>query len=121
VLARNVQPGETLAPGDLAIEQRPETSLPYDYLSALDQAVGYALKRAQAAGAVLVPAAVDRPEVVARGALVTVISGAGPVIVKSDGIALDAARLGQRVRVRSASGRIIEGTAEGPGQVRVGS
>jgi flagella basal body P-ring formation protein FlgA len=68
-----------------------------------------------------VPAALERPEVVARGALVTVIAGVGSVTVKSDGVALESARLGQRLRVRSASGRIVEGTAEAPGQVRVGT
>jgi flagella basal body P-ring formation protein FlgA len=41
--------------------------------------------------------------------------------VKSEGVALEPARLHQRIKVRSASGRVIEGTAEGPGQVRVGS
>jgi flagella basal body P-ring formation protein FlgA len=56
-----------------------------------------------------------------RGQLVTLIAGDGPVAVRSEGVALEAARLRQRLKVRSASGRVIEGTAEGPGQVRVGS
>jgi flagella basal body P-ring formation protein FlgA len=43
-----------------------------------------------------------------------------PVAVRGEGIALEGARLKQRLKVRSASGRIIEGTAEGPGLVRVG-
>jgi len=121
VLTRNVQPGETLAADDVAVEQRPSASLPYDYLSEPDQAVGFTLRRTQLMGAIVVPAALERPEVVARGALVTLIAGDGAVTVKSDGVALEGARLGQRLRVRSASGRIVEGTAEGPGQVRVGS
>ena len=121
VLVRNVQAGALLAADDVAVEQRAAAALPYDYMSRLDEAVGFTLRRTQTAGTVLVPAAIERPEVVARGALVTLIAGDGPVTVKSDGVALEAARLGQRVRVRSASGRIVEGTAEGPGQVRVGS
>jgi flagella basal body P-ring formation protein FlgA len=121
VLARNVQAGEVLAPADFAIERRAAVALPLGFLSAPEQAVGFTLRRAQTAGSVLVPAVLERPEVVARGAQVTVIAGTGPVTVKSDGVALDSARLGQRLRVRSASGRVIEGTAEGPGQVRVGT
>jgi flagella basal body P-ring formation protein FlgA len=121
VLTRSVQPGEVLTAADLTVARRRAASLPYDYLSDLDQAVGFVVRRTQAAGAVLVPAALDRPEVVQRGALVTLISGQGPVTVKSEGIAIEGARLGQRLKVRSASGRVIEGTAEGPGQVRVGS
>jgi flagella basal body P-ring formation protein FlgA len=90
-------------------------------LSEPHQAVGSTLRRTQTLGAVLIPAALELPMIVERGALVTVIAGDGPVTVKSDGVALEGARLGQRLRVRSASGRIVEGTAEGPGQVRIGT
>jgi flagella basal body P-ring formation protein FlgA len=121
VLARNVQAGEVLTASDVAIERRAAVSLPHDHLTDAEQAVGFTLRRTQTLGAVLGAGAIERPEIVARGALVTVIAGAGPVTVKSDGVALESARLGQRLRIRSASGRIIEGTAEGPGQVRVGT
>jgi flagella basal body P-ring formation protein FlgA len=121
VLVRNAQAGEVLTPADLKLERRSAASLPLGFLSAVEQAAGFTLRRAQIAGTVLVPAALERPEVVARGALVTVIAGTGPITVKSDGIALDSARLGERIRVRSPSGRVVEGTAEGPGQVRVGT
>ena len=120
VLARNVQPGEVLAVEDVAVERRSSASLPYDYLSDSTQAVGLALRRSQTAGSVVTSAALEAPEVVRRGELVTLAAGAGPVMVKSEGVALEAARLRQRLKVRSASGRIIEGTAEGPGLVRVG-
>jgi flagella basal body P-ring formation protein FlgA len=121
VLARNVQPGEVLTAAELAIERRASASLPFDYLSDVTQALGFALRRSQQAGAVLGGGALERPEIVARGALVTLLSGNGPVTVKSAGVALEPARLNERVRVRTASGRVIEGTAAGPGQVRVGS
>jgi flagella basal body P-ring formation protein FlgA len=121
VLARNVQPGETLTTDDVAVARRPSTALPYDYLSDTAQAVGLTMRRTQPAGAVVTAAALEAPEVVRRGELVTISSGAGPISVKSEGVALEAARRNQRVKVRSSSGRVIEGTAEGPGQVRVGS
>jgi flagella basal body P-ring formation protein FlgA len=95
--------------------------LPYDYLSNREQAVGLAVRRTQPAGAVVTAAALEAPEVVRRGEMVTLTSGSGPISVKSSGVALEPARLNQRLKVRSASGRVIEGTAEGPGQVRVGS
>ena len=85
------------------------------------QAVGLTIRRTQPAGAVVTAAALEAPEVVRRGELVTLTSGAGPINVKSSGVALEAARLNQRLKVRSASGRVIAGTASGPGQVRVGS
>jgi flagella basal body P-ring formation protein FlgA len=121
VLTRSVQPGEVLAADHLAVAQRSAATLPFDYLSDPTQAIGFAVRRSQAAGAVLVPAAIESPQVVERGALVTLIARDGPITVKSEGIAIESARLNQRVKVRSASGRVIEGTAEGPGQVRVGS
>jgi flagella basal body P-ring formation protein FlgA len=121
VLARNVQPGEVLTAADITVARRSSAALPYDYLSDTAQAIGLTMRRTQAAGAVVTAAALEAPEVVQRGELVTVTSGAGPISVKSEGIALEAARLNQRLKVRSASGRVIEGTAEGPGRVRVGS
>lgn len=120
VLARNVQPGEVLAADDVTLERRSSASLPHDYLTDGAQAVGLALRRTLATGAVLTSAALEAPEVVRRGELVTLAAGAGPVIVKSEGVALEAGRLEQRIKVRSASGRVVEGTAEGPGLVRVG-
>jgi flagella basal body P-ring formation protein FlgA len=121
VLARSVQPGEVLAAEDVVVAQRSSASLPYDYLTERVQAVGLAMRRTQPAGAVVTAAALEAPEVVRRGELVTLTSGSGPINVKSEGVALEPARLHQRIKVRSASGRVIEGTAEGPGQVRVGS
>jgi flagella basal body P-ring formation protein FlgA len=121
VLARNVQLGEVLTAADVTVAPRSSASLPYDYLSDSAQAVGLTMRRTQPAGSVITSAALEAPEVVRRGELVTLTSGGGPVSVKSEGVALEGARLRQRIKVRSASGRVIEGTAEGPGQVRVGS
>jgi flagella basal body P-ring formation protein FlgA len=121
VLARNAQPGEVLRAEDVAVAQRSSGSLPYDYLSDDTQAVGLTMRRSQPAGSVITAAALEAPEVVRRGELVTLTSGNGPISVKAEGVALEPARLRQRLKVRSASGRVIEGTAEGPGQVRVGS
>lgn len=120
VTARALQPGDVIAEADLTIEQRPSAALPYDYLGDRTQAVGLAVRRTQPAGTVLAQGALEHPQVVERGALVTLVSTSGTVTVKSEGVALEPGRLQQRVRVRSASGRVVEGTAEGPGQVRVG-
>jgi flagella basal body P-ring formation protein FlgA len=121
VLARSMQPGEVLTDADVTIAKRSSTSLPYDYLSAGSQAVGVTMRRTQPAGAVVTAAALEQPEVVRRGDLVTLTTGRGAIAVRSEGIALEPARLRQRLKVRSASGRVVEGTAEGPGLVRVGS
>jgi flagellar basal body P-ring formation protein FlgA len=121
VLARNVQPGDVLTAADVSVARRSSAALPYDYLSDAAQAVGLTMRRTQPAGAVITAAALEAPEVVRRGELVTVTSGAGAISVKAEGVALAPARLNARVKVRTSSGRVIEGTAVGLGQVRVGS
>jgi len=121
VTTRNVQAGEVLAATDLAERTQASSGLPYEYLTGLDQAVGLAVRRTIPAGTVLVPAALEHPALVERGALVTLVSGTGTVQVRSEGIALEPARLKQRIRVRSASGRVVEGVVQASGEVRVGS
>jgi len=72
------------------------------------------------AGALLLASALEQPQGVERGALVTLIASNATVQVKAEGVALEPGRLKERVRVRSASGRVVEGVVEAPGQVRVG-
>jgi flagella basal body P-ring formation protein FlgA len=120
VAARALKPGEVLTAADLALEQRSSSALPFDFLADVEKVLGLTVRRTQAAGVALSQTALEYPEVVARGALVTLVSTSGTITVKSEGVALEPGRLRQRVRVRSASGRVVEGTAEGPGQVRVG-
>ncbi len=120
VLRRGVQPGEVLAADDLEVRQQAAAALPFDYLGKTDLAVGQTVRRSQPAGAVLLASALEQPQGVERGALVTLIATSGTVEVKAEGVALEPGRLKERVRVRSASGRVVEGVVEAPGQVRVG-
>jgi flagella basal body P-ring formation protein FlgA len=121
VARHSLAAGEVLAAEDLEQRTQPSTSLPNDFISRLETAIGLTVKRTVPAGTVLVPAALVYPEVVARGALVTLIAGSGAIRVKSEGVALDGARVKERVRVRSQSGRIVEGVVEASGEVRVGT
>jgi len=120
VLRRNVQPGEVLVADDLEVRQLASAGLPFDYVGKAEMAVGQTVRRSQPAGAVLLAAALEQPLGVERGALVTLIAGNATVQVKAEGVALEPGRLKERVRVRSASGRVVEGVVEAPGQVRVG-
>lgn len=120
VARRNISRGETLSAADLAVVTRRSSSLPYDYLTRIDQAVGLTVRRPLSEAAVVVPAALDRPELVARGSLVTLIARRGGIEVKSEGLAVQSAGLNERVRIRSRGGRIVEGLVEGESLVRVG-
>jgi flagella basal body P-ring formation protein FlgA len=121
VVQRDVAAGERLTVADLAVVERPSGSLPYQYFTAVEQAVGHVVRRTLPAGTVLVPAAVDTPRVVERGALVTLVAGGGAVAVRAEGVALESAGVDERVRVRSASGRVIEGVVAASGEVQVGA
>ena len=120
VLRRSVQPGEVLAADDLEVRQQAAAGLPFDYVGKTDLAVGQTVRRSQPAGALLLASALEQPQGVERGALVTLIASNATVQVKAEGVALEPGRLKERVRVRSASGRVVEGVIEAPGQVRVG-
>src|SRR5690606_22587059 len=120
VARRALHRNAVLTAEDLEVVERPAASLPYEYVASLEDAVGMTLRRSLPEGTVLVPAAVDRPSLVERGTRVTLIAGAGGVEVRSEGVALHRAALGERVRVETRSGRIVEGRAEAPDRVRVG-
>ncbi|HZF29189.1 MAG TPA: flagellar basal body P-ring formation chaperone FlgA [Gammaproteobacteria bacterium] len=120
VTRRAVQAGEVLDADDVALEARRSATLPYEYFSATAQTVGLTARRTLAAGTVVVPAAVEHPTVVERGAVVTLVSGSGSVLVRSDGVALEPAKLNDHVRVRSRSGRIVSGVVGPSGEVRIG-
>src|SRR5690606_38046529 len=121
VVQRDVAAGERLAAADLAVVERPSGSLPYQYFTTLEQGVGLVVRRTLPAGTVLVPAAVDSPRVVERGALVTLVAGGGAIAVRAEGVALESGGVNERVRVRSASGRVVEGVVAASGEVHVGS
>ena len=120
VTSRAVQAGAKLAAEDVVLDQRRSPTLPYEYFSAPAQVVGLTARRTLSAGTVIVPAAVERPTVVERGAVVTLVSGVGAVLVRSDGVALEPAKLNEHVRVRSRSGRIVSGVVGPSGEVRIG-
>jgi flagella basal body P-ring formation protein FlgA len=122
VVARHgLAAGAVLAADDLEVRTQASTSLPLDYLSDPQQAIGLTVRRTVPAGTLLAGTALESPELIARGALVTLVSGSGPVHVKSEGVALEGARLKGRIRVKTPSGRIVEGVVEASGEVRVGT
>jgi flagella basal body P-ring formation protein FlgA len=121
VARRGLTAGAVLTGEDLEVRTQASTSLPLDYLSDPAQAIGLTVRRTIPAGTLLAGAALEAPELIERGALVTLVAGSGSVRVKSEGVALEAARRHGRVRVKTASGRIVEGVVEASGEVRVGT
>lgn len=121
VASRSLDRGLRLSREDVTLTLRPSSILPTAYLTRLEDAVGLSVRRTVPAGAVLVPGTLDRPQLVQRGSPVTLLAGRPGVIVKSEGIALENAARDQRVRVKTRAGRVVEGTVDAQGRVRVGS
>ncbi len=120
VATSSLMRGQRLSNAHVNLQPRQTTTLPFDYLTRMEDVVGLTLRRSVSAGTVLVPAALDRPKLVQRGALVTLVAGQRGIIVKADGTALEDATLGERVTVRTQVGRVVEGVVEAPNRVRVG-
>lgn len=120
VTRRNIPRGDVLAAADLRVVTLRSSALPYEYLSRIEDAVGLTVRRPLSEAAVVVPAALERPTLVARGSLVTLVARSGGIEVKSQGLAVQSAGRNERVRIQSRSGRIVEGTVEAANLVRVG-
>jgi flagellar basal body P-ring formation protein FlgA len=121
VARRTLTAGAVLTAEDVETRTQASTSLPSGFLSNPEAAIGLTVRRSVPAGTLLAPAALVYPELIERGSLVTIVSGRGTVHVRSEGVALEGARVKERVRVRSPSGRVVEGVVEASGEVRVGT
>ncbi|MEM6945137.1 MAG: flagellar basal body P-ring formation chaperone FlgA [Pseudomonadota bacterium] len=112
--ARLLAPGTILAPADLVM---PEDRGNQQAARAL---VGMRLRRAMPAGARLSPADVAAPYVVRRNAIVTMRFAAGPLMLETEGRALDDAALGAPLRVMNLTSReTVDAVAAGSDRVEV--
>jgi flagella basal body P-ring formation protein FlgA len=115
VAARDLTRGQALAAADLAWRdtvlwgQRPGTA----------PEAGWVVKRRLAAGTVLAPPAVAPAAVVEAGRAVTLVWRGGGLEVTTRAVAAGTAALGERVAVRTESGRRLWGIAEGADRVRI--
>lgn len=118
VMAASRPRGALLSESDLAMEHRDLGALPAGYVTDPAELVGKELRRPVQARAVVLPGMARAPELVRRGERVTLQAAAGGIAVHSEGEALNAGALGERVRVRNLSTRrVVEGTVGGDGLV----
>ncbi|MCB1914276.1 MAG: flagellar basal body P-ring formation protein FlgA [Rhodocyclaceae bacterium] len=120
VLARDLRPGQLVAPEDLT---RRHGDLTEDGAGALvdaTQAVGHPARIAVAAGRPLTREMLRVPPVIGRGETVRVVTEGRGFQVANQGRALNDAGEGQVVRVRLPSGKVLSGRARLDGTVVVG-
>lgn len=121
VLAGPAATGKTLTAADLRLEPANIARLGAGYLTRVDDADGFVLRRPVRPGTVLTPALLARPTLVKRGQRVEMLAAASGLAVRSEGEALSDAAEGERVRVRNVRSRaIVEGVVAADGTVRIG-
>jgi flagella basal body P-ring formation protein FlgA len=114
IATRHLSAGQALREGDARLEEVDLTRHPRGLLQEHEPSADQVLAGAVAPGQALRHDHFRPAMAVAAGDLVRVVySGAG-FTVSAEGRALSAAALGQPVRVRTESGRVLSGTARGP-------
>ena len=120
VTTRALARGATLSGEDFARRRQDLTTAAPGALTDPALALGQKLRYPLGPGAVLNAGMLDVTPVIRRGQTVTIVSGAGGIEVRAQGEALADGNHGQTVRVRNhQTRRVMSGTVEAPGLVRV--
>ncbi len=120
VAARRLERATRLTAADLALAPVDEMQLRGGYLTDLNAAIGQELQRIVTPGRVIDPRHLNTPQLVNKGATVTLRLVNGPISIAVDAVALDAGRLDDTIRVRNVrSGRVLSARVRGPNQVDV--
>lgn len=120
VLGRSLERGEAIKAADITIEQRPRDGVASDTIFDNAPTEGRIARRALAAGSLVRPGDLIRPEIVARGDIVTVIYQAPGISLALRAKATDAGALGDTVGiVNPQSKKALQAIVIGPGRVSV--
>jgi flagella basal body P-ring formation protein FlgA len=104
----------------LRIERRSSNTLPQQFATRIDEVVGLTARRGIGVGAIVEAGLLDATKAIERGAIVTLTTARSGIIVRAEGIALEDGALGQRIRLRTPAGRVVEGIVTSDSEVRVG-
>lgn len=122
VVERPMMPNEVITKNDIKWIRVRGDRLPKDAITDIDELIGKAAKRRLRAGVPVRRAAVQRPILVPKGSLVTIILKAPRMTLTARGKALDNGTKGDTVRVRVTnlqSKKVIEAEVTGTARVAV--
>jgi len=120
VLNRAIARGETVQAGDLTLERRRRETLPADVSPDAPALAGRVARRVLAAGTVLRANDLAKPEIVARGEVVTVFYEIPGMTLTLRGKASEAGAQGDTIAVvNPQSKKTLQATVIGPGKVVV--
>lgn len=104
VAARNIAVHEEIT-ADNVREERREVGRISGYITELGKVVGLTARRPMLAGTPLTEAMVDKPVMVKRGATVNILVQVGDMIVAAGGLAMQAGREGELIRVQNVTSK----------------
>jgi flagellar basal body P-ring formation protein FlgA len=120
VLRHAVQRGSLVTAADVGSEKRRVSGLGAAYLENAAELEGRALRRTLPAGTTLTLDMFVPDAIVHRGQEVTLLAGAGGIEVRAQGLALEDAARGARLKVENLSStKVVEGVADTSGIVRI--
>lgn len=119
-IARDVTRGTALGIDDVAIERRPRQQAAMDAFSDDAQVIGFETKRAMRPGQMLRAADIAEPEMVKRGAGVTLVYRTRGLTLTVHGQAVRGGRRGETISVMNTqSKRVVEGAVTGLNEITV--
>jgi flagella basal body P-ring formation protein FlgA len=120
VLSRAFNRGEMVQAADVTVERRPKAAVPGDALLDPGAIAGRTARRSLPAGSVLRTGDLQRPEIVARGEIVTIVYEIPGMTLTLRGRANEAGAQGDVIAVTNPqSKRTLQATVAGPGRVAV--
>jgi flagella basal body P-ring formation protein FlgA len=120
ILNRSLSRGETVLASDISIERRVRDSLPQDVQGNASELVGRVAKRPLGAGSVVRAGDLARPEIVARGDIVTIVYEAPGLMLTLRGRANEAGAQGDLIAVTNPqSKKVLQAQVVAPGKVSV--
>lgn len=119
VAARTISIGQSVQAEDLQITEGERSQQAADLLLEPAQALGYTARTTIPAGRPLQAAHLRLPPLIEAGEQVKLIANGSGFAVTNSGQALSSAIQGQRLRVRLASGRVVEAWATAPGTAEI--
>jgi flagella basal body P-ring formation protein FlgA len=121
-LSRSIARGEVIKMDALTLQRVPRGRIGSDIITDPDQAIGLAARAPLASNRPLLSADLMKPEIIQRGAAVTIYYQAPGVMLAARGKASEGGAEGDVIDVvNTQSNRTLRGTVIGPGQVSVSS
>jgi flagella basal body P-ring formation protein FlgA len=120
VLRRSISRGETIEASDIATERRARESVPQDAQGEIADLAGRVARRALSVGSTIRVGDLARPEIVARGDVVTIVYEIPGMTLTLRGRASEAGAQGDTIAVENTqSKRTLQAQVVAPGRVSV--